>query len=69
MGSWETSLYKNQTEQVQVQGVIISVHENNAKCYVYLDKLGIMECINQTKEILYKGDRVSVTVYNNPRAL
>jgi len=66
MSSWETSLYKNKTEQVQLPGKVLSVHEDNSKCYVLLDKLGLMECINQTKEILQKGDRVNVTVYNNP---
>lgn len=66
MSSWETALYRNKTEQIQLPGKVLSVHEDNSKCYVLLDKLGLMECINQTKEILQKGDRVSVTVYNNP---
>lgn len=66
ISGWDTALYKNQTEQLQREGIVINVYPTNTKCQIDLGDLGIMDCINATKDILEKGDRVSVTIYNNP---
>lgn len=65
-GSWDNSVYKMNAERLQFEGRVIKVYEDNAKCQVDVNKIGIMECINGTKHILQKGDLVGVTVYNNP---
>ena len=66
MSGWDTTLYQNQTVQLQREGVVTNVYPNNMKCQVNLGDLGMMECINSTKDVLERGDRVSVTIYNNP---
>jgi hypothetical protein len=65
---WDTSIYQNKTERIQLEGVVIYVPPDNATCSVKIEQLGLMECINGSKDVLEKGDRVSVTVYNNPVA-
>lgn len=66
ISGWDTAVYQNQTTQLQREGIVINVYPDNMKCQVDLGDLGIMECINNTKDVLEKGDRVSITVYNNP---
>lgn len=66
LSGWDTALYQNQTEQLQREGIITNVYPDNVKCQVNLGDLGVMECINATRDVLEKGDRVSVTIYNNP---
>ncbi len=66
IGGWDNSVYQNKTEQLQAEGVVRGTYPDNMKCQVYLEKFGIMECINGTTEILEKGDTVKVTLYNNP---
>lgn len=66
LSSWDQSIYTMKTERLQLEGIVTQVGEENVKIMVKLEKLGIMECINGTKQILEKGDRVQVTVYNNP---
>lgn len=66
LSGWDTAIYQNQTTQLQREGRVIYVYPDNTKCHVDLGDLGIMECINNTKDILERGDKVSITVYNNP---
>jgi len=66
LSSWDQSIYTMRTERLQLEGIVTEVGEENVKIVVKLEKLGIMECINGTRQILEKGDRVQVTVYNNP---
>jgi hypothetical protein len=66
MNSWSQSLYNMKTETVQEEGLVISINKDNVTCHVDLKHLGIMECINVSKEKLEKGDKVQVTVQNNP---
>ena len=66
MSGWDTAIYQNQTTQLQREGIVIDVYPDNVKCQVDLGDLGVMECINSTKDVLERGDRVSITVYNNP---
>lgn len=69
VGSWDTSIYKMKTENTQLEGKVVQVSKDDVKCRVFLKNIGILECINGTKNKLEKGDFVSVTVYNNPVSL
>jgi len=64
--SWDNSVYSMNSERVELDGVVLSVYDNNSGVQVDLNKLGVMDCVNGTKHKLEKGDVVSVTVYNNP---
>jgi len=66
MNSWNQSLYKMRTESIQEEGLVISVSEDNIKCNVNVRHLGVMECINISKDIIEKGDKVQITIQNNP---
>ena len=68
VSGWDTAIYQNKTEQLSLEGIITGVYADNLKCQVKVEQIGVMECINTSKRILEKGDRVSVTVYNNPVA-
>jgi len=69
MSGWETSVYQAKTERLTLEGLVVGVYDNNHKCQVQLNQLGLMDCVNNSREILHKGDRVSVQVFNNPQAL
>jgi len=66
MGGWDQSTYKNQTDQVQTEGVVRGTFDNNMRCQVFIPRFGIIECVNATKDLLEKGDVVKVTLRNNP---
>jgi hypothetical protein len=63
---WETALYQHKTERVQMEGIVLAVAANNFTCTVKLEQLGVIECINNSRDILEQGDRVRVTIHNNP---
>lgn len=67
--SWDNSLYKMETDNPVLTGVVLKVYPDNVKCQVNINKIGVMECINITKNVLGIGDLVKVTVYNNPVSL
>jgi len=69
VGSWGASVYQMKTERLQAEGVIQQVSENNVSCDVFVNRFGVMECVNGTKYKLEKGDEVSVTIFNNPVSL
>ena len=69
MNSWNQSLYNMQTESIQEEGIVVSVDKDNIKCNVNLKHLGVMECVNISKGIIEVGDKVQVTVQNNPVSL
>lgn len=66
MGGWSTSVYQNQTERVQLEGVIRKVNADDTSCLVQLERIGLMECVNGQTDKLEVGDTVKVTVHNNP---
>jgi len=68
ISGWDTSIYQNKTEQIQLKGIVTGVDTNQIKCQVMIEQIGVMDCINASKEILEKGDRVAVTIHNNPVA-
>ncbi|MHA1409733.1 MAG: hypothetical protein ACTSQY_05425 [Candidatus Odinarchaeia archaeon] len=69
VGSWDNSIYQMKTERVQLEGKVLQVSRDNVKCKVFINKIGLMECINGTNRKVEKGDFVSVTIYNNPVSL
>lgn len=68
ISGWDTSIYQNKTERIQLEGIVTGVDPTNVKCQVQIEQIGMMDCINTSKEILEKGDRVAVTIHNNPVA-
>jgi hypothetical protein len=68
ISGWDDAVYQNKTERLQLEGIVTGVDPNNIKCQVQIDLLGMMDCVNASKEILEKGDRVAITVHNNPVA-
>lgn len=66
IGGWDSSVYQNKTERVQVEGVVRYVYPDNMKCLVQLERIGLLECANGQIDPLEVGDTVKVTVYNNP---
>lgn len=67
-GSWSTSLRHTRTENVTAEAIVGSVAPDNASCTVYVPRKGqTLPCVNGCKEILHPGDRVSVTISNNPQ--
>jgi len=55
-----------ETDNPVLKGTVLKVSADNVSCNVNINKVGIMECINGTREILGVGDIVQVTLYNNP---
>jgi hypothetical protein len=66
IGGWDSSVYQNKTERVQLEGVVRYVYPDNMKCLVQLERIGLLECVNGQLDKLETGDTVKVTVYNNP---
>jgi len=66
VGGWDSSVYQNKVERVQVEGVVRAVYPDNMKCLVQLERIGLLECVNGQIDPLEIGDTVKVTVYNNP---
>ena len=65
-GGWSNSVYKNTTESLQTEGVVRQVYPDNIKCIVNIERIGLLECLNGQRAPLEVGDKVSVTIYNNP---
>jgi hypothetical protein len=65
-GGWDQSIYQNKTERVQVEGVVREVHWSNSRASVWLERIGMLECVNAIPDMLEIGDVVKVTLYNNP---
>ena len=66
MNNWENSIYMNGTERLQLEGIVRFVYDDNMKCVVQLEQIGLMECVNGQQQPIFPGDMVKVTVYNNP---
>jgi len=64
---WNTSINMAKTERLNVEGVVISAAPNNSEFVVHCEKMGPMPCLNLTKEVIAQGDKVQVTIYNNPQ--
>lgn len=68
VGSWSTVLRKKKTESVSAEGIVGSVSPDNSTCEVYIPRKGeSLLCVNGSKSILHTGDKVSVSISNNPQ--
>lgn len=65
-GSWDQAIYQMSTERFQAEGVVQKVSSDNTTIRVNIDRFGVMDCVNGTKNKIEAGDRVSVTINNNP---
>jgi len=54
------------TEEVSAGGTIIQDAGNNVMYKVIVDGIGVRQAINGAPAVLRTGDRVSVTIHNNP---
>ena len=66
LSGWENAVYTNQTERVQVDGIVRGISSDNTVAEVQLEQFGIMSCLNGSADVLEVGDFVKVTLYNNP---
>jgi hypothetical protein len=66
VGGWDSSVYQNKVERVQVEGIVRHVYPDNMTCLIQLERVGLLECVNGQIDPLEIGDTVKVTVYNNP---
>jgi len=66
IGGWDSSVYQNKAERVQIEGIVRYVYPDDVSCLVQIERMGLLECSNGQIEPLEKGDTVKVTIYNNP---
>jgi hypothetical protein len=66
IGGWDSSVYQNKVERVQLEGIVRHVYPNNMDCLVQIERMGLLECVNGQIDPLEVGDTVKVTIYNNP---
>lgn len=66
MGGWDSSVYQNKVERVQLEGIVRHVYPNNMDCLVQIERMGLLECVNGQIDPLEVGDTVKLTIYNNP---
>jgi len=64
---WNTSINLSKTERLTLEGIVIKAAPNNAEFVVHCEKIGPLPCLNLTKDVIANGDKVQVTVYNNPQ--
>jgi len=62
---WANSVRMMQVEQVSLDGTVINAMPNNADFTVMCSKIGQVNCVNGTREQIFTGDKVKVTIYNN----
>lgn len=61
-----TGTHIKMTEEVSAGGTIIQDAGNNVMYKVLVDGIGVREAINGVPAVLRTGDRVNVTIHNNP---
>lgn len=66
INGWGQSINEAATEQKSFDGTVINASKNNTDFVVLVNGLGQIHCVNATKDIVCNGDKVKITVYNNP---
>jgi len=61
-----TGIVSKLTEEVPANGTVIEDEGNHVMFKVLLDGVGVRQAINTTSSIIRVGDRVSVSMHNNP---
>jgi hypothetical protein len=62
---WTTSIRMMQVDQLSLDGTVINAMANNADFTVMCSKIGQVNCVNATRDRIFTGDKVKVTIYNN----
>jgi hypothetical protein len=65
-GSWGTSIYRKQTEDVSREGTVVQVAGDNSLFAVKIWRLGVYSATSAIRDEIEVGDRVTVTIYNSP---
>lgn len=66
MGGWGQSVNEAMTSQLSLDGMVVRAHKNNIDFLVNVNRIGLIPCVNAIKDVICNGDKVKVTVYNNP---
>jgi len=66
INGWGQSINEATTEQKSFDGKVINASKNNTDFVVFVNGIGQIPCVNATKDIICNGDKVKITVYNNP---
>lgn len=66
INGWAQSINEATTEQKSFDGKVINASTNNTDFVVLVNGIGQIPCVNATKDIICNGDKVKITVYNNP---
>ena len=62
---WSNSVRMMQVEDVNRDGIVINAMPNNADFTVMCGDMGQINCVNATRERIFNGDKVKVTIHNN----
>jgi len=62
---WTDSIRMMQVEELSLDGIVINAMPNNADFTVMCDKIGQVNCVNGTRDRIFNGDKVKVTIHNN----
>ena len=54
------------TEDVSATGTVLQDQGNHVMFKVLVDGIGVREAINSSSAIIRTGDKVNVTIHNNP---
>jgi hypothetical protein len=54
------------TEEVSANGTILQDEGNHVMFKVLVDGVGVRQAMNTSPSVIRVGDRVSVTIHNNP---
>jgi len=66
INGWGQSINEATTEQKSLDGKVINASKNNTDFVVFVNGIGQIPCVNATKDVICNGDKVKITVYNNP---
>jgi hypothetical protein len=66
VGSWGNTLWQKRTSDVSREGIIVHASGDGVNYLVRVRGMGVYPAINMTLSAFAPGEKVSVTVYNNP---
>lgn len=66
LGSLSGDTHVKKTEDTSANGTIIQDLGNGSKFKVMVDGIGVRTALNTCSDVIRSGDRVSVTIHNNP---
>jgi hypothetical protein len=66
VGSWSNNLWQKRTEDVSREGIIVWTAGNGVDYLVRVRGLGVYPAVNMTLNAYAPGEKVQVTIHNNP---